>query len=98
MKYEPRRIEFESRNAADRFLVLSEVFYPGWKALVDGAEVEIHRTDYALRGVKVPLGAHKIEFLYEPASFKRGATISGLGVVLLLLIAGFGHRLLELKT
>lgn len=92
VKYEPRRIELESRNAADRFLVLSEAFYPGWKALVDGAEVEIHRTDYALRGIKVPAGQHKIEFLYDPASFKQGAAISGLGVVFLLFIAIFRYR------
>jgi len=98
VKYEPRRIEFESRNADDRFLVLSEVSYPGWKALVDGAEVEIYRTDYALRGINVPAGQHKIEFLYDPASFKQGAVISGLGAMFLLFIAGFRQGRTKLKA
>ncbi len=92
IRYEPRRIELKTRNASDRFLVLSEVFYPGWNALVDGVETKTYRTDYALRGIKVPAGEHKIEFRYEPTSFKLGMAISGLGVVFLSLIAIFWQR------
>lgn len=91
-RYEPRRIELKTRNASDRFLVLSEVFYPGWKALVDGIETETYKADYALRGIRVPSGEHKIEFFYEPASFKLGLAISGLGVMFLSLIAVFWRR------
>nr|MDQ3009608.1 YfhO family protein [Acidobacteriota bacterium] len=98
VKYESRRIELKTHNANDGFLVLSEVFYPGWKALIDGTEAEIHRTDYALRGLAVPRGEHKVEFLYQPASFKWGAGISGLGVMLLLIIAVFGRHRIDSVT
>ncbi len=94
VKYESRRIELKARNVSARFLVLSEVFYPGWSALVDGVEVNIYRTNYAMRGIWVPPGEHKIEFLYNPNSFKRGAIFSGLGVVFLLAAVVFGRRYL----
>ena len=92
VKYESRKIEFKAHNTNARFLVLSEVFYPGWKALIDKTEVEVYRTNYALRGIKVPPGEHKIELLYEPASFKLGAGISGFGVIFLLVILVLNRR------
>lgn len=98
VKYESRKIELKARNATARFLVLSEVFYPGWSALVDGANVNIYRTNYAMRGIWVPPGKHKIEFLYNPDSFKRGATYSGFGVVFLLVAVIFGRRYLFLPV
>jgi uncharacterized membrane protein YfhO len=70
-------------------LVLSDIHFPGWKATVDGREVPIERVDYLLRGVKLPAGAHDVEFAYEPASFRIGwivslLTLAGLGVAVAL--------------
>ncbi len=66
-------------------LVLTDVFYPGWKATVDGRSEPIHRVDYLLRGVRLPPGAHTVRFAYEPASFRAGWIVS---VLALLAIAG----------
>jgi hypothetical protein len=70
--YQPNRLEIETRNPSQSFLVLSEVFYDGWEARVDGQPTKIYRTNYTLRGVVVPPGEHRIEFVYRPRSFRLG--------------------------
>lgn len=89
VRYEPQRIEMRTRNSQERFLVLSEVYYPGWTARIDGVETQVHRVNYALRGLVVPPGEHKVEFVYAPASFRIGAVCSGLGVLLLIFCSSF---------
>jgi hypothetical protein len=85
------------RAAADSFLVLSDVSYPGWRASVDGREVHVFQTDYALRGVAVPAGEHAVEFTFAPQSFRLGALVSACAIlstalVALLLARGGGAR------
>ncbi|HWQ31566.1 MAG TPA: YfhO family protein [Blastocatellia bacterium] len=91
-RYEPNRIELTTRNEGQGFLVLSEIFAPGWQALIDSAETTIHRTDYALRGIVVPAGAHRIEFIYRPRSFRNGVIGTVIGAVALLLGFIFSNR------
>jgi uncharacterized membrane protein YfhO len=61
--------------------VLTDVYFPGWKATVDGHEAPIQQVDYLLRGVRVPAGAHTVEFRYEPASFTAGWIVSLLALI-----------------
>ena len=86
--YKPQRMEMRTRSSQERFLVLSEVYYPGWTARIDDVETRVYRVNYALRGLVVPPGEHKVVFVYAPASFRIGAICSGLGVLLLLLLRG----------
>jgi uncharacterized membrane protein YfhO len=65
--------------------VLTDAFFPGWQATVDGQPAAIVRADFALRGVSVPAGRHQVVFEYTPASFRLGAAISG-GALLVLTI------------
>ena len=65
-------------------LVLTDVHFPGWKATVDGRTAPIERVDYLLRGVVVPPGAHRVEFTYEPTSFRAGWIISLLAALAVL--------------
>jgi hypothetical protein len=83
-KYEPQRIELETRNSQSGFLILSEVYYRGWDARVDGIKVPVERVNYTLRGIPVPPGTHQVEFSFRAPSFRNGAIYSALGVVLLL--------------
>ncbi len=76
---------------AGSMLVLNDVWYPGWKARVDGREVPVQRVDYLLRGVKLPAGARHVEFFYRPASFRIGWIISL--VTLLGLLAAVAREL-----
>jgi len=84
LEYKPQRIVLESDRSTDGFLVLSENYYAGWKAEIDGQSTKIYQTDFSLRGIVVPKGKHRIEFSYMPASFVRGALLSALGVGLLI--------------
>ncbi|MEK7250679.1 MAG: YfhO family protein, partial [Bacteroidota bacterium] len=79
-------IILEAKTSQDGLLVLSEMYYPGWKASVDGVETEIYRTDYNLRSVFVGAGEHKVEVKFEPATFRNGMWISI--ATLLVCIAG----------
>ena len=50
---------------ADGLLVVSQPFYPGWRARVDGEPVPIYRVDYLLQGVPVGAGARRVELTYH---------------------------------
>ena len=64
------------------FLVLSENAYPGWRALIDGAEVPIYRTDVTLQGVVIPAGTHRVDFTLESRSLRWGLITSGLSAIM----------------
>ena len=81
-------IRVESQRAG--LLVLSDTYYPGWKAYVDGQETPIYPTDVALRSVYLEAGEHEVRFVYSPASFKLGVLISGLSLLALVAYAGRG--------
>jgi len=76
-------------------LVLTDTFYPGWKAYIDGEETKIYPTDIAFRGIFVPKGKHDIVFRYKPESFYYSVYISivTLVVSLLLISASFIKRI-----
>lgn len=54
------------------FLVLTDIYYPGWKAFVDRQERELYRADYIFRAVYLEAGDHQVRFVFEPLSFKIG--------------------------
>ncbi|MBO0726968.1 MAG: YfhO family protein, partial [Blastocatellia bacterium] len=83
-RYEPQRIELQTRNSQPGFLVLSEIYYRGWEAWIDGRRAPVERVNYLLRGMAVPAGAHHIEFIFRAHSFRNGAAWSLFGVLLLL--------------
>ncbi len=83
--YEPNRLLLETDALAPTVLVVSEIFYPGWAATIDGRPAPILLTDYLLRGVALPAGQHKVEMRYSPPAARNGALIS---VLTLGLIAG----------
>ncbi|HKR00198.1 MAG TPA: YfhO family protein, partial [Pyrinomonadaceae bacterium] len=90
MRHEPNRVEVRTRGASPSILVLSENYYPGWRATVDGQRAEILRVNYNLRGVALPAGEHTVEFVYRPGSVLYGLIISL--VTLALLVAWWSGR------
>lgn len=68
------------------FLVLSESFYPGWRARIGTEVVPVHRTNVSLQGVAVPAGYQRVEFELVSATLRAGVIVSlmGLGVLLFL--------------
>jgi hypothetical protein len=78
-------LEVHVTATGNNLLFLSEAYYPkGWKAFIDGNEVEILRLDYLFRGVIIPSGTHTLTMKFEPASFILGKTISLISNLLIL--------------
>ncbi|MCI0391785.1 MAG: YfhO family protein [Acidobacteria bacterium] len=90
--YGPHRIELETSRPEGGFLVLSEGYYDGWKAYLDGKEQLITRTDYTIRGIDVPPGDHRILFIYDPSSFRAGLALTVYGALVLALGAVIVRR------
>ena len=86
-EYEADRMEVRTSTNAPGLLVLGEVYYPAWKAYVDGEPVPLYRADHLLRAVPVPAGEHAVELRYESWTLRLGTAISlltGLALAALL--------------
>lgn len=75
-------VETESR--ANRFLVISEIWHPGWHASLDGQALSLHRTDLALMGAWVPAGKHRLVLEFRPLHWRAALTISALSASVFL--------------
>lgn len=60
--YSENRVVLETNNNGNGFLVLTDTFYPSWKAKIDNISTKIYRTDYNFRGIFVSKGKHVVEF------------------------------------
>lgn len=80
------RIEIQTNSKSPSFLVLSDVYYPGWKAFINGVKTHIFQTNYVLRGVFIPAGNHIVHFEFKPKSLAYGAGISAGSTLLLITI------------
>jgi hypothetical protein len=83
-------IEYRSSSKSNEYAVFSEIYYDaGWVATIDGKESPIIRTNYALRGLEVPAGDHKIVFEFKPKSVANSQTAAiGSSVLIWLLLIG----------
>jgi uncharacterized membrane protein YfhO len=63
-------------------LVVSQIYYPGWRATVSGERVPVVAANYALTGIPVPAGDHEVRFVFDPASFKIGLAITILSILM----------------
>ena len=85
-RYEPNVVELAVSAKTDGTVVLSDTYYPGWVARVDGIVTPIYRTDYTLRGIPVESGSHTVILTYEPLSFRLGLLGSGLVIVVIVCV------------
>ncbi|HUT52510.1 MAG TPA: YfhO family protein [bacterium] len=91
-RYAPERVELTAAAAAPRLLLLTDVYFPGWRAWVDGREERILAADYAFRGLPLGPGVHRVSMAYQPQSFRVGLWVS-VGSLLCLLGAGVSRRI-----
>ena len=91
-KYEPNNLQYTVYSKNGGIVVFSEIYYPGWKATVDGQSVELGRVNYILRAVNVKPGKHIVVLDFHPTSISTTETIAYISIVILLLaIAGAGY-------
>jgi len=95
--YSSGRIEIDVNSSTDGFLVLTDTFYPGWKASIDNKPVKVFRADFFARAVFVRAGDHKVVFSFKPNSLRTGfyiTIVSGL-ILSWLIFMGFYHRVVH---
>jgi uncharacterized membrane protein YfhO len=89
----PNRVVLEVDIRHPGYLVLTDAWYPGWSATLDGRGVQILLADLAFRAVALPEpGKHKIVFAYQPVGLRIGIVVSGLTVTGLVARSWSGRR------
>jgi hypothetical protein len=86
LRYEAEYVEIQADAPRGGWLILSDLFYPGWKATCDGAAAPILAGNYMFRAVPMPPGVHIVKFSYQPLTFRIGcilALAAALGILLL---------------
>jgi hypothetical protein len=83
-RYTPEEVVVEASTDAPGYLLLTDTFYPGWRASVDGQPAEIVRADVMFRAVRLGPGRHQVVFRYQPDSVTWGAWISAAALLLWL--------------
>lgn len=76
LEIHPARVVIHVETGQPGFVVLTDAYYPGWVARVNGRTVPIRRANCFFRAVAVPAGASHVEFRYEPMSFRLGRSVS----------------------
>jgi len=86
VRYEPNVVEIEVDSEAEGYLFLSDPYYPGWRAEVDGEPATILRANYAFRAVAVPAGSHRVTMAFRPGTWYAGLGISVFTAAVLLIL------------
>jgi len=86
VRYDAEEVTIETNSTRAGVLVLADLFFPGWKATIDGQETPIFVVDHALRGVYLPSGAHTVRFEYRPVSFYLGLALTSCGLLIMAVL------------
>ena len=87
VSYKANDIVVRVKVNSKKLLFLSDMYFPGWKAYVDGKDTPIIRTDYAFRSVVIPYGNHQVEFHYRPTSFVYGLIVMFTSLMILFIVS-----------
>jgi len=72
----PGEYRIEADNATDAYLVLSEAYYPGWRAEVDGKPAEVFPADHLIQAIRLPPGKHVVRFVYRSRFLGLGFAVA----------------------
>ena len=82
----PNRNDYHISSSQAGWFVISDVWYPGWRAYVDGKSVQLWRANFLFRAVQIPEGSHRVTVKYQPSSFYCGFGISLISLVMFYVI------------
>lgn len=88
--YEPNALVYKVNSDKGGVLVFSEVYYPGWKATVDGVPTELGRVNYILRAINIKPGKHEVAMDFHPSSIRITETVAYASYGILLVLAALG--------
>ena len=94
------QIVAEVSAQSDGFVMFSQSYFPGWRAYIDGEEVELYCVSGTIMGAKVPEGDHEIKFTYIPTYTILGGIVT-VGTYVALILGGIvvrRKRITENKT
>ena len=94
----PEHLIVEVNAQTPAYLFLADSYDPGWTARAEGVELPIRPAYAAFRAVYLPAGRHRVEFRYEPAGFRLGALVTGIGAVLVIAMLVVPWRAPELRS
>lgn len=86
------RVLVDAEASGPALLVVSDSFWPGWTATVDGQPAPILRADVLVRGIPFPPGRHVVELRYAPPEARLGAWLSALGIGAAIALAVLARR------
>ena len=84
-RYESEQVELSALTDRPGYLVLTDSWYPGWNAMVDGKSIPVQRADVLFRAVPIEAGIHSIVFEYRSMPFLVGTAIS---IICFVVLAG----------
>lgn len=88
LKYQPNELRYAVESTKGGVVALSEIYYPGWTATVDGKEVPVGRVNYVLRALRVEPGRHEVVLEFRPTTLKVTSAVAYASI--LVILAGFG--------
>jgi uncharacterized membrane protein YfhO len=91
--YAAEQVRIHTKSANPALLVLSDSFYPGWTATVDGRPAEIKAVNGLFRGVVIPAGEREVIFTFEPTGWRSGLYLAAAGALLLATACSAGIAL-----
>lgn len=93
VSYLPNKVELKTVSKQASFLVLTDTYFPGWTATIDGKQTPVHKAYHSFRMIEVPSGEHKVKFEYFPVSFKIGVIVSIIGMMGMVVYSFFTKKL-----
>jgi hypothetical protein len=91
-QYTGSRIEIKTESVKDGFLVLSDTYYPGWTAKIDGRTTQVMRANYDFRAIFLPKGSHTVVFEFYTNYLTLGMIISLLAIIIVIGAIFINHR------
>lgn len=85
-------VQITTISSRDAFLILTDTFYSGWNAYIDGKQVHIYRANVNFRAIRVPSGKHQIRFEYIPMTFYTGLAIAATALLAVALLCALESR------
>jgi hypothetical protein len=92
VEYRNNSVKIEAELSHQGLLVLNDAHYPGWRARVDGKDVELLRANFLFRAVALDEGRHTVEFVYRPKSLYIGAAISLISLIAIVYLMRFRRQ------